>query len=634
MALESAQQPDSSDPSTWTAFPEAWHIFLKDGRIEAYPMAYVKSLKTTRGYLVITTNIGLTFVYPSSMVHHVKETAPTDFPAFTSFKFNNKFNDQLFTDVQGEIVGDTIFLKVAAIGKRLTPSFKLPDEGTLVYVNGEQQNSKASRLRFDKDIYYVVTRPGVKMLMPKDGSYKMQPYGRLVRVHVDWLTDRADVPRIYINTDDGQPVTSKDYYKDAEIIIDGCGIFPSTESTPVRIKGRGNTSWLLTDKKPYRLKFDESVKPLGMTKGKSWVLLGNYLTGSLLNNAIGMKAANLIGTVAANHIVPVDLYLNGDYRGSYNLTEKVGLANNSVDLEDESAAALLEFDTYYDEPVGQKFHSTPYRLPVNIKEPDFSEGTTSLTFDIIKNSFNDFLSHLSSGQDIAPYVDIEQLARFLMVNELTCNFELYHPKSLYCYRESFESDTSKYVFGPVWDLDWAFGYENHYRYFQDNATSNYWMEAPQFGGRQFTLDLRWEYGPLSPLYEELWRTFMEDDLQELIEYCRDYYDFARHSLESDSRKWGNETDYAAMAERAASWIEARAHKIYEDILSGVKPDDIIQYNALDAIERVDIAADKVAPVYDLSGRLIDNGHEGRERSAYQHLPKGIYIMGGRKVVVR
>ena len=53
-----------------------------------------------------------------------------------------------------------------------------------------------------------------------------------------------------------------------------------------------------------------------------------------------MKAACLVGTAGANHIVPVELYMNGEYRGSYNFTEKVGFSNNSIDLDDETGAAL------------------------------------------------------------------------------------------------------------------------------------------------------------------------------------------------------------------------------------------------------------------------------------------------------
>ena len=578
---DTPDNPDTPDTPTTsrTSFPNAFHVFLTDGRLEAYPLSIVKSHSEAGGKLVIETTIGKTYSYNLTDVASTSETAPTDFPTFESFKFNNKFNDQLFTDADGEMKGDTVYVTIAAIGKRLTPSFKLPDGKEIeVYVDNVKQESKVTRLRFDKDIYYVVTHPGYQMLLPEASgnqkgseTYSMQPYGRIVRVHVNWLTDQAKVPAIYINTDDGLAITSKDYYKDATIYIDGQGVFPSMETTYVQIKGRGNSSWGWS-KKPYRLKFEEKVKPLGMTKGKSWVLLANGIGGSMMTNAIGMKAANLMGAAAANHIVPVDLYLNGEYRGSYNLTEKVGLSNNSVDLEDETAAALLELDSYYDEPDGQKFRTTPYNLPINVKAPDFTEDETRLTLEIVQKSFNDFVKTLYQGRDITKHVDLEQLVRFLMVDELTLNYEFYHPKSTFCYRESFESDTSKYVFGPVWDLDWCFGYEHNGNYFTREATANYWKDETRMEVIQFVRDLRFKYAPLGELYEKLWKEFMDNDLEELMEYCQDYYDFAHNSFDSNRSVWGDWTDYEQQAKNAASWLETRTQKIYEDIINDVRPD--------------------------------------------------------------
>ncbi|MBO7068223.1 MAG: CotH kinase family protein [Bacteroidaceae bacterium] len=560
------------DPEARPSFPEALHVYLSDGRLEAYPLNLVKNYAERDGKLVIETTFNWDYTYDLSKVDSVSKRTPTDFPTFESFKFNNNFNDQVFTTANGEIVGDTVFVTIAAIGKRLTPSFKVTGEEVEAYVDEKLQTSKETRLRFDKDIYYILAWKGCKILTPEaDGKYFMKPYGRVIRVHVDWLTDRAEVPTIYINTSDGQPITSKEYFKDAEITIDGHGIFPSMETTAVQIKGRGNSSWGWA-KKPYRLKFPESVKPLGMTKGKNWVLLANGIGGSLMTNAVGMKAANLMEASAANHIVPVDIYLNGEYRGSYNLTEKVGFANNSVDLDDETAAALLELDSYYDEPEGQKFRSTPYNLPINIKEPEFAEGTTSLTLEMIQNDFNAFMQTLNKEKDITRYVDIMQLSRFLMVNELICNFELYHPKSTFCYRESFESDTSKYIFGPVWDLDWGFGYEQGRNYFKANTTSNFWIDMPNFEVKQFLQDLRWNYEPMCELYKKLWKKFLDEDLEELKEYCQDYYDFACNSFNLNRDKWGDRTDYAQQAMDAASWLDTRANKIYQDILDDVRPE--------------------------------------------------------------
>ena len=528
------------------------------------------------GQLIIETNIGETFSYPMADVTAINEQAPTDFPTFDTFKFNNKYNDQLFKDAEGEIVDDTVNVTVGAIGKRLTASFQLTAEDTYVYVNGELQESKVSRLRFDKDIYYLIAKQGSTILLPTadDTDYTMQPYGRFVKVHVDWLTDHAEsVPCIYINTEDGQPVTSKEEYLNAEITINGMGVFPDMATTAVQIKGRGNSSWSWP-KKPYRLKFEKKVAPLGMTKGKSWVLLANYQTGSLMANAIGMKAANLMETAAPNHIVPVELYMNGEYAGSYNFTEKLGFAGNSIDLDDESAAALLELDSYYDEPEGQKFRSVPYDLPINIKEPDFSEGTSSLTLETVETAFNRFLLALYEGKDVSEFVDVDQLARFLMVNELICNYEVYHPKSTFCYREDFLNDASKYIFGPVWDLDWAFGYEQGRNYFQNNTTSNYWLDMPAFEAREFVRDLRFCNSSLSETYQTLWESFMQDGLTELMEYAQDYYDYAHTSFEHNNERWGDNTNYEAQATTAANWLEQRANQIYEDILNDVRPEPV------------------------------------------------------------
>ena len=117
---------------------------------------------------------------------------------------------------------------------------------------------------------------GSEIIEPAEYAYLMMPFGREYRVHVDWLTDRAEqVPRIDIDIENGEMVQSKDYYLNATITIEGAGVFPSVEPTPVQIKGRGNSSWSswAWDKNPYRLKFEEKQKPFGLTKGKNWVLL-------------------------------------------------------------------------------------------------------------------------------------------------------------------------------------------------------------------------------------------------------------------------------------------------------------------------------------------------------------------------
>ena len=208
----------------------------------------------------------------------------------------------------------------------------------------------------------------------------MLPFGKDYRIQVDFLTDSPTgeygVPTIYITTADGRPVSTKATYKDGTIAIDGGGVFPDMAEMPMQIKGRGNSSWSSNpkDKNPYHFKFSSKASVLGLKKGKHWNLIANKQHMSMMSNAIGMKVARMVGTQATNDFIPVELYVNGEYRGSYNLTEKVGFGNNSLDVSDTLVnAVLMELDTYYDEQNKFKTATTYYSLPVNIKEPEFED---------------------------------------------------------------------------------------------------------------------------------------------------------------------------------------------------------------------------------------------------------------------
>ena len=177
----------------------------------------------------------------------------------------------------------------------------------------------------------------------------------------------------------------------------------------------------------------------------------------MTTNAIAMKIADMVQSDGCNHIIPVDLYINGHYRGSYNFTEKVGFSNNSIDIADESNATMLELYSYYDE--AYKFKDTYYKLPVNVKEPDFDEPDNGslITFEEIKDAFNNFTYDMKGTPEDAAF-DVQSFARAMLVNDLVRNEECKHPKSWFIYNEDIIND-SLWHLGPVWDFDWSFGYE-------------------------------------------------------------------------------------------------------------------------------------------------------------------------------
>jgi len=614
------------------------YVTLNTGKVVAFVDALLASSNLDGKKFTATDIKGNEYEY--SGVEGVSKSAPEDFPTIDSFKFNNKFNDMLMEDADGEIKEDgSINITVGSIGKRLVASFKTSTDDALVYKVDELQASKKTSQRFDKPVTYTVTREGFTMLRETEqGEVGMYPYGRDYVVTADFLcdhpTNEIGVPVIRINTEDGQIIDSRDYYKNATITIDGAGYFPDMESTDAKVKGRGNSSWSQASpwydpKNPYRIKFIEKQKPLGMKSGKNWNLIAQAQDGSMTTNVIGSRVAEMVGCDGANHFIPVELYINDTYKGSYCLTEKVGIANNSIDLEDETNAVMLELDQY-DEP-GQ-FFTRDYQLPVNIKYPDMEESTT-LTKDMIIEHFNTFVTAVADGEDLSRYVDIPSLARFLIVNEFIVNQEIMHPKSTFLYNADITAD-SLYHFGPSWDFDWAFGYETGRKYFQNDMKFEY-FEKSKMESVKFIHSLRYCGEKMDKEYYRVWTDFMNNHLAELIEYCDDYYEVAKRSFEHDNDlNWsGGQSRYKDITEQSKTWLQKRANYCYDYLSNklgyadkGYLDPDPEDDPVVDGIEIATAAQPKAVGIFDLSGRKI--------QGTYESLPRGMYIVNGKKIMKR
>lgn len=443
--------------------------------------------------------------------------------------------------------------------------------GSYKYIKLEQTASEYhnNHMVFAEFALYNVIPGDEEPTKVQDAVYKTirVPFGRVYTVNVDWLTDKQNsVPRIDIQVDGGYKLIhyDKETYRDANFKITGYGVYDDFEDS-VQIKGRGNTSWSWS-KKPYRLKFPEKVKPFGLTKGKSWVLLSNHQIGALMANAIAMKVGQLVGAPYTNHIIPVELYMDGTYVGSYMFTEKVGFANNSVDV-DESTGYMLELDQYFDETY--KFNSANYYLPVNLKEPDLTELELSVAqerFAAIKADFNKFEKAVYNGENLEPYADLDALARFIFVNDVVLNQELGHPKSTFLWKENLDSEESKFVFGPLWDFDWAFGYESGNGYCnsgEESSVLNYNMYTEP-GFNFFAAIINNE--SFKKYYYKVWREFVEKDcIIELNDFLDEYFNFAKESFVNNENKWPGYSLVASDVKRMQNWLKARNNYLKDNI---------------------------------------------------------------------
>lgn len=451
-----------------------------------------------------------------------------------------------------------------------SPTIELP--GSYRYVRILQSKGEYSKNHMalaELRVYKVTPQGDPVKVQDAQWQAVRVPFGRNYKVSVNWLADKtADVPRIDISVEGGytQIHYNKDTYYNATISIIGNGMYDYFYEN-VKIKGRGNSTWSYP-KKPYRLKFNEKRKPFGLTNGKSWVLLANYQDGSFLSNPIAFKIGQLVGAQYTNHAVPVDLYMDGKYVGSYVFTEKVGFANNSVDIdEDLGVSVMLELDEYYDETY--KFRSANFNLPVNLKEPDLSDFSSMLASQKlanIKDEFDAFESALANNESIEPYIDLDAAARFMLANDIVLGQEIGHPKSAYLWREDITNPDSKFILGPMWDYDWAYGYETKHDYCTENYSASMFASSMyNKAGYRFYSAL-YNHKEFKKHYYRVWKEFVEKGhIQEVIDFVESYYSYAASSFSNDNSVWYKYYDYASAVTRTQEWLRKRHDYIMANI---------------------------------------------------------------------
>jgi len=284
-------------------------------------------------------------------------------------------------------------------------------------------------------------------------------------------------------------VSSKETYLEGSLQIDGAGIFDDF-SGDILIRGRGNSTWAYP-KKAYRIKLPEKTKLCGYRKAKNYVLLANYIDVSMMRNEAACLATQYVGADFPTHATPVDVYFNDIYKGSYMLIEKVGINNGSVNMPaaQEAESFMFQIDKSYDEDL--KVLTPKFRLPLMHKDPDAPEDPAEAKawFDEWCEDFFAMEEAVASGKNIGNYIDYTSLAKYLFVYNLTANQEINHPKSIYMYK----TKGGKWLFGPAWDFDWAFGYSPTYQTASPDQTSQEEIERMYNEALQIALE-RYGYG--------------------------------------------------------------------------------------------------------------------------------------------
>jgi len=289
-----------------------------------------------------------------------------------------------------------------------------------------------------------------------------------------------------------------------------------------RFKIRGNSTQGFP-KKSYRIKLDDAADLLGLGSAENWMLVANYTDKSLMRNLMAQwMSKQMSGIKYSIPLVPVQVYLNGEYVGLYNLGDHIEVRDCRVDVE-----------------TGSNYYDTGYFIEADIRAPDedrpyfevagtyFSilspKAPTDEQIEYITNYFKrvDYLLSIRSDA-VWDYIDIDTCIDFLIVKETCCGSSM--PYDVYIYKDA----DGKLCFGPVWDFDLAFGnadYGGADRYDRFYTSTGTWF-------------CDWfEYDVFVQRFNDRWKYAYETVIPAMHEQMWFYYDYMKAAADDNFKRW-------------------------------------------------------------------------------------------------
>ena len=274
------------------------------------------------------------------------------------------------------------------------------------------------------------------------------------------LPQLTNLPTVVIHTANNQEPYDKEHEIDCYIsIISNNGTTLVADTATIRERGNASRTF---PKKPYRIKFAHKQQVLGSpAKAKKWTLINNYGDKTLMRNQLAFELSRRFGMPYTPFCQYVDVVLNGDYKGTYQLCDQIEVRKNRVDItemtpQDNSGEALtggylFEVDAYAeDEPNKNGVFYSTYGTPFSIKSPD-EDSITTQQKNYIRSQYN----QMETDNGWKQKLDLKTFLRHFLVGEVSGNTDTYW--SVYMYKH--RSNDTIYV-GPCWDFDLAFDNDN------------------------------------------------------------------------------------------------------------------------------------------------------------------------------
>ncbi|MBR4643555.1 MAG: CotH kinase family protein [Bacteroidaceae bacterium] len=295
----------------------------------------------------------------------------------------------------------------------------------------------------------------------------------------------TDLPTVSIHTEAGYDPKDKVTEMPSFITITYDG-GTRIQEYPITARGRGNASWGFP-KKPWRIKFNDGKSHYMLkgspqespSKAKKWTLINNYGDKTLMRNCLAFEISKRLNALYTPYCQPVDVIMNGEYKGCYQLCDQISVDKNRVPVTEMepwdneepelTGGYLIEVDAYANQEIS--WFKSNRGNPVTIKHPGDDDITTQ-QHNYIYSYFNLMESTLFSSNYTDPesgyrkYLDAESFLKHFIIGEFSGNMDTYW--STYMYKEREES---QFHVAPSWDFDLAF--DNDQRIYPVNGRSDW-----------------------------------------------------------------------------------------------------------------------------------------------------------------
>lgn len=254
----------------------------------------------------------------------------------------------------------------------------------------------------------------------------------------------------------------------------------------IEIKGRGNSSWRIYDKKGYQIKFGEKTSVLGMGKAKKWVLLANASDDSMIRTKLVYEMADKLDMGFVPSFEYVDFWVDGEYLGTYMIGEKVENGSSRLDLQNPTGALFEHDEGFYEEEEYSFYNKLIHRHFVLKEIEEESEENIEQAITDFNRTLDELMTYLYETPsaevtlaELSKMIDADSFAKYFLINEYVQNQEAF-ATSFFWYQDGPEDVLHM---GPIWDFDTCMGNDGasfEESYGQNHVLFRYLLAAPEF----------------------------------------------------------------------------------------------------------------------------------------------------------